>query len=327
MTLVIGGTGTVGKFLLLSLIEKNEKVIATFNKSKIENIKVFFEYNDISNQNFDKIIWVKTDISEKSKLSEIFTKYKPKIVYNCSGYVSLSNKKKENYYKVNHIGVRNIVDLCLENNVDYLCHLSSIATCSMYNGKELDENDLLDFRYTKSNYSISKFLGEQEVWRGIANGLKAVIVAPSVILAPYNINKRLLKYLMKNGIKFTFPGANAFVDINDVVESVQLLNKNQIVAQKYILSSENLTFNSLIELVNISLDKKIKLTQIPYTLIKVLNFLLLPLKIKNTFGYLFRKEEYSNNKLVNTLDYNFIPIDKTIKKIINYFKKNLENKK
>ena len=48
-----------------------------------------------------------------------------------------------------------------------------------------------------SNYAISKYLSEQEVWRGIQEGLPAVIINPSVILGPGDWRKGSSKIFQK----------------------------------------------------------------------------------------------------------------------------------
>ena len=67
------------------------------------------------------------------------------------------------------------------------CHISSIAAL----GKTQDGSEITEDTYwipskRKSGYSLSKFFSEMEVWRGIEEGLDAVIVNPSIIMGPGN---------------------------------------------------------------------------------------------------------------------------------------------
>jgi hypothetical protein len=73
-------------------------------------------------------------------------------------------------------GTANIVNVCLEKNIP-LCHVSSIAALGRSNSDApINENDIWQTAARRSAYSFSKYKSEMEVWRGIAEGLQAVIV-------------------------------------------------------------------------------------------------------------------------------------------------------
>ena len=79
-------------------------------------------------------------------------------------------------------------------------------------------------------YAISKYEGEMEVWRGIAEGLDAVIVNPSVIIgknAGFEGSGAIFK-LVKDGLSFYTRGATGIVDVEDVAKSMILLMDSEI---------------------------------------------------------------------------------------------------
>ena len=91
-------------------------------------------------------------------------------------------------------------------------------------------------------YATSKYLGELEVWRGIAEGLSAVIVNPSVVLGPgdwHRSSTRLLRYAHQQH-RFYTRGLVNFVDVRDVVAHLLSLAFEQPLSsgERYILSAE-----------------------------------------------------------------------------------------
>jgi len=90
----------------------------------------------ISSSNSDEI-----DITKKQDMKKIKSK-KPEILINCSAYTNVekAEDKKEKAYAVNTEGVKNLVNICKEQNIP----LIHISTDYVFNGKKgnYDENDI-----------------------------------------------------------------------------------------------------------------------------------------------------------------------------------------
>jgi nucleoside-diphosphate-sugar epimerase len=83
--------------------------------------------------------------------------------------------------KVNVEGTANIINAALATGVKKLMHVSSVAAIGRSRGNEVIHEDTpWEDSALNSNYAITKFLSEREVWRGVAEGLNAVIVNPSL---------------------------------------------------------------------------------------------------------------------------------------------------
>ena len=95
----------------------------------------------------------------------------------------------------------------------------------------------------KSGYSLSKFFSEMEVWRGIEEGLDAVIVNPSIIMGPGNweIGSPKLFQSIWKGLNYYTKGISGFVDVRDVVKAMILLMEEtrfeQVKNQRFILNA------------------------------------------------------------------------------------------
>lgn len=181
MILVTGGTGLVGATLLLHLTENEAKVTAIYrNLSKTERVKTFFKHQNKS-QNFDKINWIEADILDIPSLEKAFSNIDT--VYHCAALISFDPKDEALLRKTNIEGTANIVNFCIDKKVKKLCHVSSIAALG-----DLKEHEKIVSEATEwnpevfhSDYAISKYGAEMEVWRGFKEGVEVVIVNPGVV--------------------------------------------------------------------------------------------------------------------------------------------------
>ena len=87
-----------------------------------------------------------------------------------------------------------------------------------------------------------------EVWRGIAEGLNAVIVNPSIILGPGNWNEGSTAIFKKvyEGLNWYSEGINGFVDVRDVALSMILLMQSNISEERFIVSGHNLSYKDVV---------------------------------------------------------------------------------
>ena len=88
-----------------------------------------------------------------------------------------------------------------------------------------------------------------EVWRGIGEGLEAVIVNPTIILGAGDWNNgssQIFKSVYEEFPWYT-EGITGFVDVVDVVRAMQLLMESNISAQRYILNAVNMPFKEVFE--------------------------------------------------------------------------------
>jgi nucleoside-diphosphate-sugar epimerase len=141
-----------------------------------------------------------------------------------------------------------------------MVHISSIAAIgrSGDNNKEMTEEEEWGESRYNSAYGISKYLAETEVWRGIGEGLTAVIVNPGIILGVCEKRDppaRLLK-LADNGFPFYTNGVTSWVDVSDVVNAIVHLMQSEIEAERFILSSGNYSFREIIASMASALDKR-----------------------------------------------------------------------
>jgi nucleoside-diphosphate-sugar epimerase len=110
-----------------------------------------------------------------------------------------------------------------------------------------------------SHYAISKFQAEQEVWRGIAEGLTAAIVNPSVILGAQFWEQGTGKLFGQvwRGLRFYTEGSTGYVDVRDVVRFMHRLMVSPIENQRFILNGTNTTYKAMFAAIAHRLNKPV----------------------------------------------------------------------
>ncbi|MGE0090254.1 MAG: NAD-dependent epimerase/dehydratase family protein [Bacteroidales bacterium] len=337
--LVTGGTGLVGSHLLYQLTESGYSVRAFIrNKKNIEKVqKVFSYYTADPTALINRIEWFEGDVLDISALEEAFENIS--VVYHCAAVVSFNKKNKTELLKTNIEGTENIVNLCLEKQPVKLCFVSSVASLgSSENGNPVTEKEMWTPADDHSLYSITKFKSEMEVWRGLQEGLNAVIVNPSVILGPgfWDSGSGEIINKASRGMLFYTLGKTGFVDVRDVVSCMIQLTESNITGERYILNSENLTYQDVFN--KIATEAKVKkpkylagkkLLTLAYYVDSLVSFW--GLKKQQITKSIVRSglniTQYSNKKVKDTLDFEFIPINKSIRFAVEKFNQDLKARK
>ncbi len=152
-----------------------------------------------------------------------------------------------------------MVNAALEKKIRKLCHVSSIAALGRPENQSdlIDENLVWKTSKNNSNYAVSKYGAEREVWRGTAEGLDAVIVNPSIILgvAGKSQGSSRIFNTIREGLKFYPLGKNGFVDVRDVVKAMILLMNSDIRTERFILNADNIEYKSLFDLMAAAMGK------------------------------------------------------------------------
>ena len=184
MVLITGATGLVGSHLALHLLENNERIRAIYRtKTSIEKTKSLFKLYGKESL-FEQIEWIEADINDIPSLEIAFKGVE--YVYHCAALISFDPKDEKKLRKINIEGTANIVNFCLAFNVKKLCHVSSIAALGdlMEHETLITEETIWNPEKHHSDYAISKYGAEMEIWRGLQEGLPVVIINPGVILGP-----------------------------------------------------------------------------------------------------------------------------------------------
>lgn len=316
MIVVTGATGLLGSHLLFALSAKQVPLRALYrNPDKIDQVlKVFQFYDkDQAQTRFNLIEWVQCDVLDIPTLESCIGKND--LVYHCAALVSFDRKDFKKMIHINRRGTENVVNVCLAKGVQKLCHVSSTAAFGS-NEDPITENTRWKNGPDVSGYSISKYSAEKEVWRGIEEGLNAVIVNPCVILGAGSWEDSSLAIFktVQKGVNHFPTGANATVDARDVASIMIRLMDSDIKSEGFLCIGSNQPFEELITEIALQLGKKVPKKPASKGLVNTLrlisSFFLFfvgkrPVISKDTMDNLFAIRHYSNKKVKETLQFEF----------------------
>lgn len=248
MILVTGGTGLVGAHLLLNLAENETAVRAIYrNPDGIGKTKSLFKLYQKEHL-FPKIEWLQADIIDVPSLENAFKNID--YVYHCAGFISYDPNDENKLRKINIEGTANIVNFCIAYQIKKLCHVSSIAALGDLapHESQITEETEWNPESPHSDYAISKYGAEMEIWRGQQEGLNVVIVNPGIIFGAgfWNQGSGIFFSSIKKGFPFYTNGSTGYVGVTDVVKIMVHLMKSDIVGERFTIVSENLSFKDVI---------------------------------------------------------------------------------
>ncbi|TRX21225.1 NAD-dependent epimerase/dehydratase family protein [Flavobacterium franklandianum] len=323
MVLVTGGTGLVGSHLLLHLIENGESVRAIYRKLEtIQKTQHLFSHYKKENL-FEKIDWLQADILDVPSLEIAFENIK--YVYHCAAFISFDPKDEAIIRKTNIEGTANIVNFCIAKNVQKLCFISSIAALGdlKENEKIITEETEWNPEKSHSDYAISKFGAEMEIWRGQQEGLDSVIVNPGVILGPriWEEGSGIFFKKIETGFPFYTKGTTGFIAVPDVIKIMVQLMKSEVKNERFALVANTISYQELFNAMADALKTKKPSVYINPFLICILwridwffstFFRTKRILDKETAIASYSKNLYSNEKIKNALQLDFLDIQQYI---------------
>lgn len=329
----------MGSHLLYELCKNGEKIRATKRvNSSTDFVKwVFGLYSQNVDELFNKIEWVDADLLDYESL--INATLNIDTVYHTGAIVSFNPSQANAIGTTNVAGTANLIDSCLQNGIKNICHVSSVASLGEANLKGITDEEC---KWAKSKgqsaYAKSKFLGENEAWRAHEQGIRVVIVNPSVILGPgrWDSGSGQLLQQVKRAMPFYTKGVTGYVDVRDVARAMFLLmQESSINGERFVLNSQNLSFQELFTLMAKSLGKKpphIKINtwvvDLAYPFVYLFGIFsgkgnaISKANMKSAFS----KTYYSSEKIKNKLGFSFTPISETVEFVGGVYLKDLERR-
>ena len=245
MILVTGASGLVGLHLVTQLVKAGKQVRALY-RSAIPVI-----------EGGEQITWIKGDILDIVSLEEAMIDVQQ--VYHCAAIVSFNPQKKDLLFHTNVEGTANVVNACLDAGIRKLVFVSSVAALGRIR-EDAPINETMNWSEETSNseYGKTKYFAEMEVWRGIGEGLDAVIVNPVIILGAGNWDSGSSGLFKSAYDEFPWytEGTSGFVDVADVVKAMMLLMESNISAERFILCAENMAYREVFTQMAKNFNKK-----------------------------------------------------------------------
>jgi nucleoside-diphosphate-sugar epimerase len=332
MILVTGGTGLVGAHLLLQLTANETEIRAIYrNEKNIRKTQSLFQLYGKENQ-FHKIQWMEGDIIDVPSLEKAFQGVTH--VYHCAALISYNPKDENKLRKTNIEGTANIVNFCIDYKVSKLCHVSSIAALGDLKPNEttITEETEWNPEHYHSDYAISKYGAEMEIWRGQQEGLNVVIVNPGVIFGAgfWQQGSGIFFSAVQKGFPFYTNGTTGYVSATDVASVMIQLMNSAISGDRFSVIAENQSFKDVIFQIAEKLGaKKPKFEAKPWMLAVGWRLDWLSATLFNTKRRLSKystlsllsSDTISNAKIKNALNFEFQRIESVIAEVVRLHQK------
>jgi nucleoside-diphosphate-sugar epimerase len=322
--LVTGATGFIGNRLVEELLKQGNEVHVLARSEK----KVIEMYGN-------RVGFFEGDLMDVAVIQQATNNCGA--IFHLAAYANIWSKDKMLTYKTNVTGTKNILECALQNKVRKVVFTSSAAVFPpSENGEEIDENSTLPEKYM-TDYETTKVQAEQLCFEYCKKGLDVVIVNPPRVFGPGHLNKSnsvtilIKKYIAGNWriIPGTGSAIGNYVFIDDVLNGHILAMKNGISGEKYILGGTNISFNGFFKMISNVSGKSYWLFHLPFPIILAVSKL--ELFLAETIGkkplitppwairYL-QNRPVSSKKAINNLNYTITPLDKGIRKTIEWLK-------
>lgn len=321
MILITGATGILGRVIALELLKKGKKVLATKRpSSNLEDVRQSYRfYTDQPDFYFNQIEWIDIDFDDIDSLEKALSDVDE--VYHCAAKVSFSPAAEKELYRNNAEATAKLLYAIDPQKIKKFLFVSSIAVLDGFNDAgEMDENSDFNEKLDHSNYAISKYISEMEVWRASAEGLNTIIINPGLIIGSGNWKSSSGKLFKEMSNGFTFPGSTAYVDVRDVAAiAVELMERSKF-GERFIITSESIKYKAIADKVRMAIGKK-PASLIPNSLLDILPYFsavfgwfipILKLGNRTNVETIKSDSKITSKKIREELDYSFIPVTESV---------------
>jgi dihydroflavonol-4-reductase len=239
--LVTGSTGFVGANLCRALIERGWSVRALHRAlSRLDALA------DVSVEH------ALGDVIEPASLTEAMRGCD--VVFHVAAVADYWRQGADRLYRVNVEGTRAVCQAALDAHVERLVFTSSVAALGIpQHGQPADESHQFNLPPERFRYGHSKWLAEGIVHDYVSRGLDAVIVNPSVILGPGDLNLisgSIVTEYASGRVPPVYPsGGTNYIDVADVCAGHLAAAEHGQTGERYILAAHNLTHKEAAQVV------------------------------------------------------------------------------
>ena len=250
MLIVTGANGFLGSYLVCTLLKQGRKVMALKrSSSSLDEFQYISNLVLAENQSslINNLVWEDADLLDVLRLDQLFEG--AEMVFHAAAKVSFNGNRVE-LFKVNGEGTANVVNACLKAGVKKLIYASSTAALGRFDGiGMIDEETQWVDDLNNTMYAESKHLAELEVWRGVEEGLDAVVVNPGIILGAGAWKKGSCRLFdnISRGLKFYTNGVNGFVGVENLADIMVSLAFSDIKNERFVMVAENITYKELFD--------------------------------------------------------------------------------
>tara|TARA_B100000683_G_scaffold231725_1_gene233404 strand:+ start:731 stop:1696 length:966 start_codon:yes stop_codon:yes gene_type:complete len=312
--LVTGGTGLLGRNIILLLLKKGHEIVLLLRNPHKFNLKD------------EKIRIVKGDVLEILDIE--------KAIAGCDVVIhaaadTVQHHRSIDDYKVNTLGTKNILYACKKKKIQKVIHVGSAGYFG-YGTLENPGEEINPIRYpsNKSYYLLSK-LQAQKLVQDYSRSGHIVTISPTFMIGSLDFGPSSGKIILMGLKKFIFcpPGGKNFVHVEDVATAcINAIDYGKS-GENYIIGNENLSYYNFFQQVKESSKKKSLIISVPsfiFYLAGILGNVIRFFGSKTDLSLpnvkiLMIDNFFTNQKSVQDLKINYQPLEKAIKDAIGFF--------
>lgn len=332
--LITGASGLVGSHILLKLCQEGQSLRA-LARNPAEAEKQIAEVAACYGLSWDafspQVEFMQGDLLELYDIEKALEGITS--VIHCAGFVSFSRKDCKSTQIINARVTADLVNVALEFPVKWFCHISSVAAIGDEEPEDITENLIWKQQSRHNCYALSKYEAEKEVWRGIEEGLNAVIFCPSVVTGPSGKPAQLSQVFnfLRKSRGWYVNGQAGYVDARDVADAVWLAYSRQMHGERYILNAQNLSNLSFLQSCAAAAGLPAPTKALPGFVLQIGGFLgsLMhwfkfrhPLPDRATVYALRGVRSYSSEKFKKASGMSYRPLDESLNLMAKQFMKN-----
>jgi dihydroflavonol-4-reductase len=192
------------------------------------------------------------------------------MVFHVAADYRLWSRHPEELYRSNVDGTRNVLEAAARAGVERIVYTSTVGCIGMLQNSLGDEDTPVSIADMAGHYKRSKWLAEQVALEKARDGLPVVIVNPTAPVGdhdwkPTPTGKVILDFLRDKLPAYVDTGLN-LVDVRDTARGHLLAAEHGRTGERYILGSENLTLQQILERLAGIANKPAPATKVPYAI-------------------------------------------------------------
>jgi dihydroflavonol-4-reductase len=234
-TLVTGGSGFIGQYLVTALLQQGRRV-RIVDVRPPANILPEVEFLQGSVLDTAAVRRAMTGIDE---------------VYHLAALPGMWLPNKNDFHAINCLGTAAVVAAARDGKVKRLLHCSTETICfSRATDRPFTAADIqAAAEQMPGPYTRSKLMAEQEVLQAAASGLSVVIANPTI---PLGVTEHptpptlMLQHFLHRRLQFYFDFVLNLVDVRDVADGLLLAMQHGRDGHHYVLGGENITLGKLL---------------------------------------------------------------------------------